>query len=230
MGARARGGTHEARVTATRVLSEHLVAVEVAGAMADGWRTSGVGDEWVPIAVAGLPETRFYTVRDLDPDADRLRFDVVVHAAGLVTEWAQSDPVGEPVLVGLPQASYAPPAGTTSLALAGDLTALPAIARLLETVELPARAWVESADGPLRDYVRPDVADAVTWVAAPAPPAGRQAASAIAETVEAWDALPPGTYVWTAGESGQMRRIRRHLRLDRHLPSRTCNVWGYWRG
>ena len=91
----------------------------------------------------------------------------------------------------------------------------------------PAQAWVESPDGPVAGYLRDDVvlAGSITWTAAPA-----DAPSAVADVVESWPALPEHVYVWTAGESAQMRRVRRHLRLDRGLGTRACNIWGYWRG
>ena len=39
----------------------------------------------------------------------------------------------------------------------------------------------------------------------------------------------PG-YFWMAGESAQMRAIRKHLMRERQLPSTAYDVMGYWRG
>jgi hypothetical protein len=36
-------------------------------------------------------------------------------------------------------------------------------------------------------------------------------------------------YFWMAGESAQMRAIRKHLMRERHLPSTAYDVMGYWR-
>jgi hypothetical protein len=42
---------------------------------------------------------------------------------------------------------------------------------------------------------------------------------------------PPGEgYFWMAGESAQMRAIRKYLMRERHLPSSAYDVMGYWRG
>ena len=42
---------------------------------------------------------------------------------------------------------------------------------------------------------------------------------------------PPGDgYFWMAGESAQMRAIRKHLMRQRRLPSTAYDVMGYWRG
>ncbi|WP_341230432.1 SIP domain-containing protein, partial [Nocardioides salarius] len=37
-------------------------------------------------------------------------------------------------------------------------------------------------------------------------------------------------YFWMAGESAQMRAIRKHLMRERRLPSTAYDVMGYWRG
>lgn len=39
----------------------------------------------------------------------------------------------------------------------------------------------------------------------------------------------PG-YFWMAGESAQMRAIRKHLMREVRLPSERYDVMGYWRG
>ena len=58
---------------------------------------------------------------------------MVVHDVGLVTEWATRDCVGDTVTVTEPKASFAPPPGARWLLLVGDLTAMPAMARIAET-------------------------------------------------------------------------------------------------
>ena len=60
-----------------------------------GLASTGVPDEWLALTVPGQFQTRYYTVRSL---ADGLlTLDVVVHEEGLVTEWAQTDCVGDVV-------------------------------------------------------------------------------------------------------------------------------------
>ena len=58
-------------------------------------------DEWLALTVPGQFQTRYYTVRSL---ADGLlTIDVVVHEQGLVTEWAQTDCVGDVVGLSAPE-------------------------------------------------------------------------------------------------------------------------------
>jgi NADPH-dependent ferric siderophore reductase len=151
-----------------------------------------------------------------------LTLDVVVHDVGLVTEWATRDCVGDTVTITEPKASFAPPSDAGWLLLVGDLTAMPAMARISATTDLPTRVWAEVPDD-LEGYL-PDGVD-VTWLAPPAP--GQSALAAVVEGID-WPEGPG--YFWMAGESAQMRAIRKHLMRERRLPSTAYDVMGYWRG
>jgi NADPH-dependent ferric siderophore reductase len=200
-------------------LSEHLVRLVVSGV--DGFTSTGIPDEWVALTVPGQFQTRYYTVRAWEPGTAELVLDVVVHDHGLVTEWAQGHCVGDVVGISAPKGSFELPADATWVVLVGDLTGLPAVARIGESVDLPVTAYVESPDGPLEDYLdRP-----VTWLAPPGP--GESGLADLVRTL-AWPEGPG--YFWMAGESAQMRMIRRHLRHDLGMPSSAYDVMGYWSG
>ena len=55
-------------------------------------------------------------------------------------------------------------------------------------------------------------------------------AFALGSVVESIDWPPGDGYFWMAGESAQMRAIRKHLMRERRLPSTAYDVMGYWRG
>nr|WP_218849251.1 siderophore-interacting protein [Nocardioides perillae] len=209
-------------------LSEHLVRLELGGPGLAGWRSTDVPDEWVALVVPGQFQSRYYTVREHGPA--RLVVDVVVHEEGLVTEWARRDCVGETVTVSEPKASFALPAEAAWLLLVGDLTALPAIARITETVaaarpEVAVRSWVEVSDDPAAFAAYLPAGADVRWSPPPA-----DAPSALADVVEAIEWPAGEGYFWMAGESAQMRAIRKHLMRERGLPSAAYDVMGYWRG
>nr|WP_246355247.1 hypothetical protein [Nocardioides ungokensis] len=63
-----------------------------------------------------------------------LVLDVVVHEVGLVTEWAARECVGDTVTITEAKGSFAMPDSAEWLLLVGDLTAMPAMARIAETV------------------------------------------------------------------------------------------------
>jgi len=210
-----RPGSHAAVVLRREELSSHLVRIVLGGPGLSGFVSTGIPDEWVALVVPGQFQSRYYTVRSWD--GVELVLDVVVHADGLVTEWAQTDCVGDEVTISDAKGSFDLPQGAQWLVLVGDLTALPAIARIQETVELPTQAWVESHDGPIAEYA----VDA-TWLDAPADGSGL---ADFVATVE-W---PAGEgYFWMAGESAQMRDIRRFIRRELGWGSARHDLMGYW--
>lgn len=237
------------RVASVSPLSSHLLRLVLVGPGLAGFESTGVPDEWVrlfpplpgqrqaslPVRdgdgwtwVGEQPEGRYYTVRDWDREASELTLDVVVHDAGVVTGWAQREPAGGRVLVTSPRGSFAAPADLSWLWLVGDLTALPAIGRIVEQLPagLPTRVLVEV---PCAGDRQPLVSRAdldVTWVEHEPV---RGDVSVLERTVRAalW---PAGNgYFWMAGEAGQMRGLRRYLRHDLGLPTSAYDVMGYWR-
>jgi NADPH-dependent ferric siderophore reductase len=214
-----RAQTYDAVVAAREELSPHLVRVTLRGL--DGFVSTGIPDEWVGLVVPGQFQSRYYTVRWWAPG--ELVLDVVVHEVGLVTEWVARDCVGDQVVVTAAKGSFAPPPDPAWLLLVGDLTAMPAMARIAEAVtDVPTRIWAEVPDD-LPGYL-PAGTDA-TWLVPPS-----EGVSRLAEVVEGLDWPAGEGYFWMAGESAQMRAIRKHLMRERRLPSSAYDVMGYWRG
>ena len=223
-----RAEQYDAEVLRREQLSDHLVRLTLGGAGLAGFASTGIPDEWVGLVVPGQFQSRYYTVRSWD--GAELVLDVVVHEVGLVTEWAHRDGaggiVGETVTISEAKGSFAMPADAGWLLLVGDLTAMPAMARICEDVAVPTRVWAEVSDAPrLRaSAYLPSRAD-VTWLEPPGP--GQSGLARVVETID-W---PEGEgYFWMAGESAQMRAIRKHLMRERRLPSSAYDVMGYWRG
>ncbi len=215
-----RARQYDATVLRREQLSAHLVRLVLGGPGLADFTSTGVPDEWVGLVVPGQFQSRYYTVRSWSDG--ELVLDVVVHEVGLVTEWARLDVVGQTVTITEPKGSFAMPADAAWLLLVGDLTAMTAMARIAETVTVPTQIWAEVPDD-LATYL-PGTAD-VTWLTPPAP--GESALAAAVEDID-W---PAGEgYFWMAGESAQMRAIRKHLMRERRLPSAAYDVMGYWRG
>jgi NADPH-dependent ferric siderophore reductase len=213
-----RAAQYAATVLRRDQLSEHLVRLTLGGL--DGFESTGIPDEWVGLVVPGQFQVRYYTVRSWD--GSELVLDVVVHEEGLVTEWAMRDCSGDIVTVTEPKGSFAMPDDAAWLMLVGDLTGLPAMARIAEThAGRDVRVWAEVPDD-LPDYL--PASARVTWLATPA-----DGSSALAATVEAIEWPAGEGYFWMAGESAQMRAIRKHLMRGRALPSSAYDVMGYWR-
>lgn len=73
---------------------------------------------------------KVYTTRWFDAATGTLTFDIFQHEGGFTCEWATTNPIGQTVGVMGPGGGWYPSAG--NLLMAGDETALPAIARILE--------------------------------------------------------------------------------------------------
>ncbi len=215
-----RAQQYDAQVLRREPLSDHLVRLVLGGPGLSGFASTGIPDEWVGLVVPGQFQSRYYTVRSWT--GGELTLDVVVHDVGLVTEWAAGDVVGDTVTITEAKGSFALPDDAAWVLLVGDLTAMPAMARIAESVAVPTRIWAEVPDE-LGGYL-PDGAD-VTWLT---PPGDGQ--SRLAEAVETIDWPAGDGYFWMAGESAQMRAIRKHLMRERRLPSTAYDVMGYWRG
>lgn len=214
---------YDAIVLARDELSDHLVRLVLE--VPTGFRSTGVADEWLALTVPGQFQTRYYTVRSLE--GRLLTIDVVVHDEGLVTSWVRTECVGDIVGLGDPKGSFGVPEDAGWVVLAGDLTALPAMARIVEDLDkldqrgLPVRVHAETPDGPLADYLPgPDV----SWHDV------EPGESDLAELVKAivWPEGPG--YFWMAGESAQMREVRRHVRRDLGWDTRHHEAMGYWSG
>ncbi|MCX6399461.1 MAG: siderophore-interacting protein [Propionibacteriales bacterium] len=213
-----RAQQYDADVVAREPLTPHLVRLTLD---VPGFVTTGIADEWVGLIVPGQFQSRYYTVRSVE--GSTLVLDVVVHEVGLVTEWALGETVGQRVTITEPKGSFLPPADASWLLLVGDLTALPAMARIAATqgASLPTRIVAEvPADSRIEGYF-PDGVD-VEWMPA-------DGESRLAEIVEGFDWPEGDGYFWMAGESAQMRAIRKHVMRERKLPSTHYDVMGYWR-
>ncbi len=211
---------YAAQVRRREQLSTHLVRLTLGGAGLAGFASTDIPDEWVGLVVPGQFQSRYYTVVSFTEG--ELVLDVVVHDVGLVTEWALRDVVGETVTITQPKGSFAMPPSAGWLMLVGDLTATPAMARIVETVDVPTRIWAEVPEVPPGYF--PDSAD-ITWLEQPG-----DGQSRLAEVVERLDWPAGEGYFWMAGESAQMRAIRKHLMREIKLPGTAYDVMGYWRG
>ncbi|WP_296605904.1 siderophore-interacting protein, partial [Nocardioides sp.] len=130
-----RARQYEAQVVRREQISAHLVRLTVGGPGLAEFESTGIPDEWVGLIVPGQFQSRYYTVRSWagTETGGELTLDVVVHETGLVTEWAARDCVGDTVTITEPKGSFALPEGARWLILVGDLTAMPAMARIAET-------------------------------------------------------------------------------------------------
>jgi NADPH-dependent ferric siderophore reductase len=187
---------------------------------------------------------RSYTLRALRRDplgrTTGIDIDFALHGvepgaaspAGPASRWAATATAGDRVVVLGPVIAdnrairFRPPQDTDLVVLWGDETAVPAATALLESLPagLRVRAWLEvpyAAD--VQDVAT--AADAeITWLV-------RDGGSPAAVDALRAARLPSAEhpYAWIAGESGQVKALRRHFVGERGFDRRRVTFAGYWR-
>jgi NADPH-dependent ferric siderophore reductase len=232
--------------------------------------SGGWYDTWRALSDAERPPMRTYTVRRAFRVAGETRLDIdfVAHGdAGPASKWVARATIGDHVKIIGPDAlsdgpwggtAWNPPAGIRHFVLAGDETAAPAIAAVLESLEtgVSAQAFIEvpSAEDAL-DVALPTGAE-ITWLARGDRAHGELLCAAVLEAIPPTDDLQgrvievpdsptdilwdipdasPGmldasaTYAWIAGESGAVKTLRRHLVRDVGIHKGSVAFMGYWR-
>ncbi|WAJ28751.1 siderophore-interacting protein [Antarcticirhabdus aurantiaca] len=243
----------EMRVVSTTRLTPHMQRVRLAGEdlgryASDGlhirlvWPPKGRAPVWPTLGEDGRmvwpqgpdrPEARVYTIRRIDVAAGWVDIDIVLHP-GLDTPgslFAEDARPGDPVGMMGPGGGMEPDAA--SLVLLGDDTALPAVARIVESLKPGTHAVVFlEVDGPADELpiAVPEGAEAqVVWLHRNGAPAGT--AGLLSQAVRGldWAAMPADTFVWAGCEFADFREIRKFLRKERRLRKDRHLVVSYWR-
>lgn len=174
------------------------------------------------------PVMRDYTPRFFDGVARTLVIDFALHEAGPATAWAMQAKIGDWLGIGGPKGSFLVPTDYDFHLLAGDETAVPAIARRLEELPATTQAVVfieidNSGDEiPLSSAAPFDV----IWCYRKGAPAGTT--TVIKDALENIT-LPEGDgYAWIACETKAARAIRSYLVKERNLNAKGVKAAGYW--
>lgn len=235
-------------------------------------RLSGVGSQWYQQWLDMPPEERgsmrTYSIRELtrNEHATTIVVDFVLHNepghSGPASEWAAQASKGDELLLVGPRRHHAGTAGieflpgdAAAFMLAGDETAAPAIARILEDSEPTARG-IAMIEVPGAEDVLPIAAPAgveVIWLPRDGADVGAALIPAVAallgsgdqpaieavpvddsadlpwETPAQTPADPRETFYWIAGESTVVTTLRRHLVKDLGIDRSQVAFMGYWK-
>ncbi|WP_435175025.1 siderophore-interacting protein [Actinacidiphila sp. bgisy145] len=175
------------------------------------------------------PVLRAFTARRIDPDRNELTVDVVLHGDTPASVWARTALPGDEVALAGPRHDFAPCAQAAWHLLAGDETALPAIAAILEALPdgTPVVALIE-VDGPADrlELAAPAGAD-VRWLYRDGLPAGP--GGPLEKAVRDIGRPFAGAQAWVGAEAGAARAIRRCLLDERGLPRPQLQASAYWK-
>ncbi|OQD54320.1 NADPH-dependent ferric siderophore reductase [Streptomyces phaeoluteigriseus] len=172
------------------------------------------------------PVTRTYTVRHWDTEHRELTLDFVLHGdEGIAGPWAARVQPGETVRFMGPGGAYAPDPAADWHLLAGDESALPAIAAALESLPAGAvaHAFIE-VSGPEEEQ-KIDSEVGVVWLHRGGRPVGER----LVEAVRALEFPEGRLHAFVHGEAACVKELRRLLRVELQVPREDLSVSGYWR-
>lgn len=180
-------------------------------------------------AKAGQPAPmRDFTPRVWDAEANTLTLDFALHPHGPAVDWAQTARVGDTLEIGGPRGSTVVPDDFDWYLLIGDATALPSIARRLES--LPSDATVsiiaiveDEKEAPYLAHVtqRP-----ITYVFMDG--ASESAPQQVLDTLRSLR-LPAGDgFIWVSAETEVARAIHRYAVGTLGHPKEWIKAAGYW--
>ncbi|MEZ4499703.1 MAG: siderophore-interacting protein [Thermomicrobiales bacterium] len=185
------------------------------------WSASG------PVWPEGYPTPLFrdFTPRQYDQQDRSLVVDFLLHGEGPASTWAASARPGQTLGILGPRGSMVVDDAFDWYLMIGDETALPSIARRLESMAPGTRALafieVENVEDELPLHTAADAR--VTWV-------HRNGQSDALEQAVRNATFPVGeAFVWAGGEATALRGIRRYLIRELGWPTEWASFSGHWK-
>lgn len=179
---------------------------------------------------ASWPVLRTYTVRWVDPQAEELAIDFVVHGdEGHAGPWAMRAQSGDIMHLRGPSGAYAPDPEADWHLFVGDEAAIPAISAAVERLDAGARAvaFIEIDDEGEQQALATKADLDLTWLHRGTAEPGSTAL--LDEAVRAFAWLPGRVHAFIHGESSLLKSVRPHVLNDRAAPREDVSVSGYWR-
>jgi NADPH-dependent ferric siderophore reductase len=196
-------------------------------------------DSFNALPVEQRPDVRTYTVRRVDAERREISIDFVVHGEhGVAGPWAAAATAGQPAYLMGPSGAYAPDPAADWHLLAGDETAVPAIAAALEALPDNAigKVFIEVAGPEEEIELSAPAGVKVRWIyrggradLVPEDLAGDNAPLITAVKEATW--LPGQVQVFVHGEAQTvMHNLRPYIRKERGVDAKWANsISGYWR-
>jgi NADPH-dependent ferric siderophore reductase len=167
---------------------------------------------------------RYYTIRSTDADKGQLDIDIVRHEGGVIAEWAEIAKEGDRIGLLGPSGRERPQSGDHVI-FAGDQTALPALARMIEDLpEGVSGHLVGEAETPedLQRYL-----PVTSLVVHAIPPARFQ--SEVLDACRTLSAAEKQQFAWFAGEYKNAQAMRKFFKSELGLGKGSQFSITYWR-
>lgn len=250
----------DVKVRAVRRLSPSFLRITFTGEDLKFFADNG-HDQRIKLVFDGVRRT--YTVRAVRQNLSEVDVDAVLHPGGdgPAVQWLREVAVGDPLLLIGPDSRFDGVHGGIdfrvpgkTVLLAGDETAVPAIASVLECLPDDAEGEAILEVPTEQDFLelKHPAGVTVTWTAREGAPHGSGLVPAVMasevltgssakveiEDVDVdqeilWDVpqedVKPQCYVWIAGEAGVVRTLRRYVLGELGMDRKMVALMGYWR-
>jgi NADPH-dependent ferric siderophore reductase len=221
-----------ATVESVEPLTPTLTRIVFGGDGLGGFEMGPFTDHYVKLQFprAGAPEderpkVRTYTVREWEGGPGLMTIDFVVHGEeGIAGPWAAAASPGDTIQLRGPGGGYAPDPQADWHLLAGDISVIPAISASLARIPAghPVHVFLQVHDPEEQVELTSPGDLQIHWLYG-------DADEGVAEAIAALD-FPPGTpHTFLHGEATSVRLARRHLVVDRDVPSDSLSASGYWK-
>lgn len=175
--------------------------------------------------IEGRPTGRSYTPRSYDPESGVLHLDFVLHGHGPAGLWAAKAKEGDKLHLAGPKSSLLVPENADWYVLAGDETALPAIANWLEILPPDAKvaAFIQISDASAQIELNAPQGAKIEWLVDP-----ELRAETLVEALQAFSWWQGEGFVWGASERESAKLLRKYLIEERGHDRRALDVVAYW--
>ncbi|WP_217512319.1 siderophore-interacting protein [Vibrio metschnikovii] len=175
------------------------------------------------------PILRTYTIREFNPHSNQMTVDFVRHitddpSCGFAARWAEQVQVGEQISIAGPGKSQGPNWAADWVYLAADMTALPALATTLTSLDPKTQGYA------VIEISHPD--DQQPLVAPPGVKiiwAHTDQGETLTQTVKTQPWLAGLCTVWCACEFESMRELRQYFRNDKQVERDHIYISSYWK-
>lgn len=223
----------QVRVVSNRLLSPTMRRITLTGACLSGFVT-GLPAQWLklyaPMSLGDLGDIgRAYTIRAYRPDETEVDIDIALHRSGPLAMWAASAWEGQSLAISGARGGYRIGPAAQWLMLAGDVTALPALSTILESLPqgFPVKVCVNLSDPAELKLLPLSSHTELHWmVQGRSANASRANLQAIVASAGAFSG--PGQ-AWVAGEASVVAAVGRYLMRDLGMAASAIHPFGFWK-
>lgn len=221
------------KVSRIAELSSALRRITFSGAALEGFLPDCPA-QWLtlfaPMSLGDLGDVgRAYTIRHYRPELQEVDIDIALHDGGPLSRWAASAWAGQVLKMSGARGGYVVAPEAPWLLLAGDASALPAIATIIEAQapEKMVKVCLELGDERDLDCLPGSRPFELHWAVRRR--RARAMQGALLPLVEAVT-LPAGAgQAWLGGEATVVRNVRQYLMTARYLASAQVHGVAHWK-